>query len=71
MNFDMDQVLNTVRNAIQATKTARELVEQIVESKAVITGTATQEQVDEALTELKKEYDELHARVQNKLRGTI
>jgi uncharacterized protein Yka (UPF0111/DUF47 family) len=69
-SLDLDQILNTVNNAINAVKTANNLIDQLQESKMVVVSDTTQEQVDAAIEALKKEYDELHDRVQNKLRGT-
>jgi TRAP-type C4-dicarboxylate transport system substrate-binding protein len=69
-SLDLDQILNTVNNAINAVKTANNLIDQLQESKMVVVSDTTQEQVDAAIEALKKEYDELHERVQNKLRGT-
>jgi hypothetical protein len=69
-SLDLDQILNTVNNAINAVKTANNLIDQLQESKMVVVSDTTQEQVDAAIEALKKEYDALHERVQNKLRGT-
>jgi FtsZ-binding cell division protein ZapB len=69
-SLDLDQILNTVNNAINAVKIANNLIDQLQESKMVVVSDTTQEQVDAAIEALKKEYDELHERVQNKLRGT-
>ena len=69
-NMSIDAVLNVINNAVVAVRTANEVVENFREAKAVIMTDTTEAEVDAALAALRKEYDTLHERVQNKLRGT-
>lgn len=69
-DFSLDTVLNVIKNATAAVKVANDAIDQFRDSKVVFTTGTTEEEVDAAISALKKEYDELHVRVQNKLRGT-
>lgn len=68
--FDLWMVLNLVKNATSAVHTANAAIAQFKAPKAVITSDVSQADVNKALAQLREEYEALHERVQNKLRGT-
>lgn len=68
-SFNLGQVLNTIKNATLAVKAAREVVDQLRETGALIDG-VTADDIDAELARMNAEYEVLHKRVQQKLRGS-
>jgi len=66
---DLDEILKVINTAVSAVNSASVIIDQINDSKVVLQED-DQAQVDAAISQLKSEYDDLHTKVQAKLRGT-
>lgn len=67
--INLDEVLKIINTAVTAVNSANVILDQIKDSKVVLEED-DQAQVDAAIAQLRSEYDDLHAKVQDKLRGT-
>ncbi|MEB3025816.1 MULTISPECIES: hypothetical protein, partial [unclassified Parvimonas] len=64
-------VINLIANARGAIKAVSEGVDELRQSFALNKDDIDQETLDRMLNELKSDLDSVHARVQNKLRGSL